>query len=200
VLPLACAKHKIHMTTLSARDMQKVDAFTARTIRKREPFPKKRMIMRLLVLPAFLSLRIELHRLLPEKKEKSNKNVGKKDVEKETMKEDVMTLVMKTSGPHLLTKKMQMRTETPLCPGLFLPHKSTMLLWGVTAKSKTDAPNTSALNRRSLDASTARSIRISSMKSSTAKNKLTAGMGQYVNRVVTVELLAISALGASNPQ
>jgi hypothetical protein len=171
--------------------MQKVDAFTVRTIRRREPFPKKRMIMKLLIFLAFPSLRIEVHRLLPEKKEMSNKNVGEKDV---------MTLAMRTSGPHLLTEKMQMRTETLLCPGLCLPHKSTTLLLAVTAKSETDALNTSALKRRNLDASTARSIRTSSTKSFTAKNRLTVGMGQYVNRVVTVGLLAISALGASNLQ
>ena len=197
--------------------MQKVDAFTVRTIRRREPFPKKRMIMKLLISPAFPSLRIELHRLLPEKKEMSKESVGKKDVGdkgnvekedvamkdmamKDAVKKDVTTLVMRTSGPHLLIEKMQMRTETLLYPGLCLPHKSTTLLLAVTAKSKTEAPNTSALNRRSLDASTARSIRTSSMKSSTAKNKLTVGMGPYVNRVVTAELLAISALGASNLQ
>ena len=192
--------------------MQKVDAFTVRTIRRREPFPKKRLIMRLLISPAFPSLRIGLHRLLPEKKEMSDRNLGKKDVRekdvekedvrekdvaKETTKKAVMTLVMRTSGPHLLTEKMQMRIGML---GLSLQHQSMTPLWAVTAKSKTDAPNTSALNRPNLDASTARSIRISSMKSSTAKNKLTVGMGQYVNRVVTVELLAISALGASNPQ
>jgi hypothetical protein len=105
--------------------------------------------------------------------------------------------VMRTSGLLLPTEKMQMRTGTP---GLSLPHQSMTLPWAVIAKSKTDALNTSALNRRNLDASIARSIRTSSTKSSTAKNKLMGGMGRYVNRVVTVELLAISALGASNLQ
>jgi hypothetical protein len=196
VLRLACAKHKIHMTTLSVRDMQNRVAFTVRTIRRRGPFPKKWMIMRLLISPAFPLLRIGLNRLLPEKKD-----VQKEDVEKETVaKEDVITLVMRTSGPHLLTEKMQMQTGTLLCLGLSLPHQSTTLLWGVIAKFKTDAPNTSALNRRNLDASIARSIRTISMKSFTVKNKLTGGMGQYANRVVTVELLDISALGASNLQ
>jgi hypothetical protein len=137
------------------------------------------------------------------KEDVGEKNVEKGDVEmkdvekKDAAMKDVMTLVMRTSGPHLLTEKMQVRTGTQW---LSLPHQSTTLLWVVTAKSKIETPNTSALNRRNLDASTARSIRTGSTKSSIARNKPTVGMGQYVNRVATVELQAISALDASNRQ